>query len=432
MINYAQYEQAILGMLFSKPNLILTENIEDRWFITYRSIVTAMKKLTANDVAIDFLSLAEVLDKDDLHLLGVLNNNPYMNVPTDNYKKYLKLLQDQYVLNIIRSSLQNGIDEIDAGNGSVQVLSNMLLEVMQSTNVEEKKYTYTAKEGMREFIDKLSETYDALDAGGVGLKTGIKRLDDIMGGLHPSDMVIVGARPGAGKTAFSLSIMSKLMLERKRVGFFSTEMSVVQVMARLASLESRINAKKIRDADLDCEDFARITAIHNRIVEYDLRICDKPAITVGELSMMARIWMTNGGLDFIVVDYLTRLHPDKKSTNQNLDVGQIVTSLKDLARNLNIPVMVLAQLNRQMSNRKDKRPIMSDLRDSGIIEQEADQILMLYRPEAQEGSKIVPPSEIIVEKNRHGECGIAQVAFKPEIMEWCDLDSGSDDDDNEF
>jgi len=147
-----------------------------------------------------------------------------------------------------------------------------------------------------------------------------------------------------------------------------------------------------------------------------LRICDKPAITIGELSMQARAWAADGGIDFIAVDYLTRIHPDKAGFNRNLDVGLIVTGLKNLARNLNIPVMVLAQLNRQSENRKDKRPIMSDLRDSGLIEQEANQIIMLYRPEEDEGGS----PELILEKNRHGECGIVRVDFEPSTMCWRD------------
>jgi replicative DNA helicase len=282
---------------------------------------------------------------------------------------------------------------------------------MKATSTEGKAHNYTSKEAMTVFIDKLTEIHDAKDSGGIGLKTGINDLDNVLGGLQPSDMTIVGARPGVGKTAFAISILHSLAKKGKRVGFFSTEMAVFQVMGRLASLEGNIPAAKLRHADLDDLDFARLSNATNSITGMDFRICDKPAITVGELAMQARAWQADGGIDFIAVDYLTRLHPDKPSQNQVQDVGNIATALKNLARNLNIPVMVLAQLNRGSTNRADKTPVMSDLRDSGVIEQEADQIIMLYRPE--EGA-----AEVIVDKNRHGECGVVRCIFEPNTMHW--------------
>jgi replicative DNA helicase len=215
--------------------------------------------------------------------------------------------------------------------------------------------------------------------------------------------------------------MRNVLKQGKRVAFFSTEMSVFQVMSRFASIEANIDAHKLRQANLDEQDFARITAAIGQILGFDLRVCDKPAITIGELSMQARAWAADGGLDFIAVDYLTRLHPDKAGSNQNLDVGLIVAGLKNIARNLNIPIMVLAQLNRSASQRKDKRPVMSDLRDSGIIEQEADQILMLYRPD-DDGAELddIKDPQVIIEKNRHGSTGIVRCEFEPSTMHWRD------------
>jgi replicative DNA helicase len=303
-------------------------------------------------------------------------------------------------------------------------MTGLIADAIKISSAEGKSAVYNAKEAMSVFINRLDEIYEARDTGGTGLKTGIATLDESMGGMHPSDMAIVGARPGVGKTAFAVSIMRNVAKQGKRVGFFSTEMSVFQVMSRFVSIESKINAHKLRQADLDELDFARITAATSAIMGFNLRICDKPAITIGELSMQARAWAADGGLDFIAVNYLTRLHPDKVGFNQNLDVGLIVTGLKNLARNLNVPVMVLAQLNRSGAQRKDKRPVMSDLRDSGIIEQEADQILMLYRPD--EDSETEFPPEIVIEKNRHGECGIVRCEFEKSTMHWRDVEAGYD------
>lgn len=264
---------------------------------------------------------------------------------------------------------------------------------------------------MAVFVDRISEIYEAKDEDSLGIKTGIDTLDEVLGGIHPSDMMIVGARPGVGKTAFALSIMRNIAKTGKRVGFFSTEMSVFQVMSRLTSLESGILANKLRKADLAEEDWPRLTIATQNIAGLNFRVCDKPSITIGELMMQSRAWMADGGIDFIAVDYLTRLQPDKQRENQTLSVGEIVTSLKNLARILNIPVVVLAQLNRGSEKRADRTPVMADLRDSGVIEQEADQIIMLYRPE--DGAP-----EVIVEKNRHGECGSVRCLFEPSTMHW--------------
>ncbi|WKJ91343.1 DnaB-like helicase C-terminal domain-containing protein [Methylomonas montana] len=140
----------------------------------------------------------------------------------------------------------------------------------------------------------------------------------------------------------------------------------------------------------------------NRVAHLNFRIFDKPAVTIADVALQAKAWAIDGGLDFIVVDYLTRVKPVKSSGNQTLDVGEVATGLKNIARQINIPVMALAQLNRASTKRTDKRPNMADLRDSGVIEQEADQILLLHRDDEDDNA----PAEVIVDKNRHGEVAI--------------------------
>jgi replicative DNA helicase len=234
-------------------------------------------------------------------------------------------------------------------------------------------------------------------------------------------MVVVGARPGVGKTSYAASVLLNIAKAGKRVGFVSSEMSASQVMLRLTALESDIAGHKLRDADLDELDWSRLTATTSRLAALNVRIYDKPAITSADVMMQCKAWMIDGGIDFVVIDYLTRIKSVKSIGNQNLDVGEVVTTMKNIARTLNIPVMVLAQLNRDAANR---RPVMSDLRDSGIIEQEADQILMLYRDKDDE----LAPAEIIIEKNRHGEsmC-IVQCHFDRKTMRWANIARGNDD-----
>jgi replicative DNA helicase len=418
--NPESLEEAILNILLNYPDMILKAHLEPRWFVRYRKLIEIMINLAASGVTIDAFSVSDALGgQDALSIVVELQKDAFG--ARSNYQNYIDQLQKIFEEREIKELIKKSYHSLGNENNGTEILAKLIAESIAISSADGKAQTYSAKQAMNSFINKLEEIYEARDTGGTGLKTGIKSLDEEMGGMHPSDMTIIGARPGVGKTAFAASVLRNVAKTGKRVGFFSTEMSVFQVMSRFVSIEANLNAHKLRQADLDDKDFARITAATSTIMNLDLRICDKPAITIGELSMQARAWAADGGLDFIVVDYLTRLHPDKVGFNQNLDVGLIVTGLKNLARNLNIPVMVLAQLNRSGAQRKDKSPVMSDLRDSGIIEQEADQILMLYRPDDDdEGSEFTGP-QIIIEKNRHGGTGIVRCDFEKQTMHWRDM-----------
>ncbi|MGZ8181242.1 MAG: replicative DNA helicase [Methylobacter sp.] len=411
-----QLEEIIVSVLLNDPDTILTTPIEARWFGKHRRIIEVMQLLAAKGITIDAFSVSDELGGDGGMLARICEIQVNVFGSKHNFDHYISELRVLFESRIIGEALHRAQQDIANHESPSAVLSGLISESMKLVNAEGKKFNYTAKESMQCFVEKLEEIYDAKDTGGTGLKTGIYALDKSMGGMQSSDLIIVGARPGAGKTAFAVSVMRSIAKSKKRVGFFSTEMSVFQVMSRFTAIEANINAHKLRDADMDEMDYSRLSAATSVISQLNLRVYDKPAITVGELVMRARAWAADGGIDFIAVDYLTRLHPDKNTGNQNLDVGVIVTELKNLARNLNIPVMVLAQLNRQSVGRKDERPIASDLRDSGIIEQEADQIIMLYRPDEEDGGC----PELILEKNRHGECGIVRADFEPSTMCWRD------------
>lgn len=409
LLPHLNTENILVSILLSRPEKILTKHIEPRWFERNYRVIEAMLSLTGKGITIDVFSVSKEMGGKGLASLVDIQQNSLG--AAQNYSRYVDDMRSKFEARTIKQAIETALEDIKQGAAPGLVVSALIDDAMKAASVEGKSFTYTAKEAMSVFIDKLTEIHEAKDTGGIGLKTGIDDLDKVLGGLQPSDMTIVGARPGVGKTAFALSVLRNIAKQGKRVGFFSTEMAVFQVMSRLSSLEGNIPAVSLRHADLDDSEYARLTAATHSITGMSLRICDKPAITVGELAMQARAWMADGGIDFIAVDYLTRLHPDKPSQNQVQDVGNIATALKNLARNLNIPVMVLAQLNRGSTNRADKTPIMSDLRDSGVIEQEADQIIMLYRPE--EGA-----AEVIVDKNRHGECGVVRCIFEPNTMHW--------------
>ena len=406
---YNDRERQVIGILLMQPEKVLSELLEPRWFEKYYRVVEAMLSLSAKGVSVDVFSVSKEMNGKGLAALIEIQKDSWAS--EKNYSLYLKDVRTSFEARVIKKSVENALRELEDGSKPSQVIAMLIEESIKSSTTDGKSFNYTSREAMAVFVDRISEIYEAKDEDSLGIKTGIDTLDEVLGGIHPSDMMIVGARPGVGKTAFALSIMRNIAKTGKRVGFFSTEMSVFQVMSRLTSLESGILANKLRKADLAEEDWPRLTMATQNIAGLNFRVCDKPSITIGELMMQSRAWMADGGIDFIAVDYLTRLQPDKQRENQTLSVGEIVTSLKNLARILNIPVVVLAQLNRGSEKRADRTPVMADLRDSGVIEQEADQIIMLYRPE--DGAP-----EVIVEKNRHGECGSVRCLFEPGTMHW--------------
>jgi replicative DNA helicase len=410
----SQVEEAIVGILLRNPAKLLTIPLEPRWFKTFRKTIAAMHRMAGNGVDIDAVSLADELTSVPLKTIVDWQRNEFG--ADANYGHYVDMVKQSFLADGVKASIAGALSDLENGKDFADVVSGMMSRISEVTTANGQNFTYDTKKAMLMFIDHLEKTFEAKERGGLGLKVGISDIDDILGGMHPSDMIVVGARPGQGKTAFAITTIVNLARKGKRVGFFSTEMSVTQIMGRMTAMVSGINAKTLRDASMDDAEYSRLTAATVQIKDLQVMICDKPAITVSEIVMQSRAWAMNGGIDFIIVDYLTRVRPDKSTDNRNLDVGEIATGLKNLARVLNVPVMVLAQLNRGSMNRANKRPMVSDLRDSGIIEQEADQVLLLYRPSIEEGS--AQRDEVIIDKNRHGECSIAYCHFVPHLMRW--------------
>jgi replicative DNA helicase len=413
-------EEAVIGILLRNPDVVSKFELDERHFHKWAGAVAAIKQLSAKGIEIDAFSLSEQLNsKTALSELVAIHTQTF--AATENLAHYVNKLRDNWRSTQLNHVLHSSMIKLNEGDEVSEVISELMQSVLETSEIATKKHSFTINEAMGDFFDRLEVTFDARDTGGIGIKTGIIDVDKVLGGLHPSDMVVVGARPGVGKTSYAASVLLNIAKAGKRVGFVSSEMSASQVMLRLTALESDIAGHKLRDADLDELDWSRLTATTSRLAALNVRIYDKPAITSADVMMQCKAWMIDGGIDFVVIDYLTRIKSVKSIGNQNLDVGEVVTTMKNIARTLNIPVMVLAQLNRDAANR---RPVMSDLRDSGIIEQEADQILMLYRDKDDE----LAPAEIIIEKNRHGEsmC-IVQCHFDRKTMRWANIARGNDD-----
>ena len=248
-------------------------------------------------------------------------------------------------------------------------------------------------------------------SGITGLASGFTKLDDILGGFQDSDLIIIAARPSMGKTAFALSIARNIAVEFKQpVAFFSIEMAANQLMIRLLSAEARVNAHDMRTNRIQKSDMAKISSSIDVLSESQLLIDDSATLTVMEIRAKCRRLKAEHDIKIIVVDYLQFVSPPKAESRER-EISVISRSLKQIAKELNIPVIALSQLNRGVETRADKRPMLSDLRESGSIEQDADVVMFVNRPEQygiltwEDGSSTEGTAEIIIAKQRNGPVG---------------------------
>jgi len=275
---------------------------------------------------------------------------------------------------------------------------------------------------MRQAVKAAWEDIEAAFAGGGklrGITTGLPELDDYLGGFHPGDLIIIGARPAMGKTALLLSMAQAADAPR---GFVSAEQSSGQIGQRAISMTSRIPVSVLRAGQIGEEDFPMCSAAIGKLTQQDCVIYDKPAPTLAEVVHVARRWKVERGIQILYVDYVQRIKHGNAKQPRHERVAEVAEGLKELARELNIPVVALAQVARAVDERNNKRPGMADLSDSSALEKEADQVIMLYRDEVYfPDSAFRGTAELILEKNRHGGIGMIRVAFNGPIVTFSGL-----------
>lgn len=262
-----------------------------------------------------------------------------------------------------------------------------------------------------------------------GLRTGYKDFDKITNGLQKSDLLILAGRPGMGKTAFALNLALNIAYENKQrgsVAIFSLEMSDQQLVQRLMSALAGVNSGKLRTGNFTMEEWQKLVGVAGELHDIRIFIDDTPSITSMELRAKCRRLKREHGLDLIVVDYL-QLMGATKGESREQQISEISRNMKGLAKELNIPIIALSQLNRGVESRTDKRPLISDLRESGAIEQDADIIIFLYRDEVYNKENTPKPNiaEVIIAKHRNGPTGTVELYFEKEIMRFRDADTRS-------
>ncbi len=426
-------EQAVLGAMLLKPDAVTTAaeelSADDFYRETHRLIFEAMMELKERTEPVDLVTLTEQLKKADklakiggIPALSLIANS----VPTAaNVHYHARIVHEKAQLR----SLINAATEIA---GAAYESADEVEDIMDSA--EKRILAVSSGKRSKDFVplqDILLDTLEQIDLrynnkGSItGLPTGFTELDHLTAGLQKSDLILVAARPSMGKTAFTLNIAAHVVLRAKEpVAFFSLEMSKEQLVQRLLCSEGRIDSQRLRVGELEEKEWGDLIDTANRLSAAPLYIDDTPGITVMELRSKARRLKAEHGLSLIVIDYLQLMQgrASKNGDNRQQEISEISRSLKALARELNVPVIALSQLSRSVESRQIKRPMLSDLRESGSLEQDADIVMFLYRedyydPETE--NKNI--TEVIIAKHRNGPVDTVDLTFLKQFTKFGNL-----------
>ncbi|WP_432277232.1 replicative DNA helicase [Glaciecola petra] len=420
-------EQAVLGSIiqsvdaWDKVAEILIE--EDFYNRSHRVIFSAITRLISKNSTADPITLKAELELnnqleevgDFVYLVNLARNTP----SSSNITAYANIVRERAITREL-IGVSNEIAELSFNPEGRD--SKELLDLAESKVFEIAEKRTAANEGPISVSDAIKKTIHRIeelagqDKEVTGVSTGFHDLDKKTSGLQPSDLIIVAARPSMGKTTFAMNLVENaLLLEEKPVLVFSLEMPAEQIMMRMLASLSRVDQTSIRTARLQDQDWGRIQASVKSLHEKNnLYIDDSSGLTPMEVRTRARkLARERGGISMIMVDYLQLMRVPSLTENRTLEIAEISRSLKALAKELQCPVVALSQLNRGLEQRADKRPINSDLRESGAIEQDADLIMFIYRDEVyDENSELKGVAEIIIGKQRNGPIGTTRLTFQ--------------------
>ena len=425
-------EEAVLGSLLIDPDAIIrvaTFLQPDDFYVQRNGwIYDAIRDLHERREPADLVTLTDELDRREqlaeiggpAHLTGLINATP----TSIHVEYYARIVERTAILRrlidaagqIAKLAYQD-VDEVDE---VVDQAESIIFGVSEKRVARE---LVPIRQVLDEFYDRI-EYLSAHQGEMIGIPTGLADLDKLLGGFQRSDLVIIAGRPGMGKTSLALSIALQAARKwDKRVGIFSLEMSNEQVVQRLVSAETGIDSQRLRLGVIHEDEWPVFVQATSLLSDTQIFIDDTPAISAMEMRTKARRIHAEYGLDLLIVDYLQLMRGDFRSENRVQEISFISRSLKGLARELNIPVVALSQLSRAVESRHDKRPMLSDLRESGSIEQDADVVMFVYRDELYDPDTEFPNiAEIRVSKHRSGPTGIFSVFFKKELAQFLDLE----------
>ena len=391
---------------------ILPEHFSDR---TGQMIWTEILALHANGEPIDPVTLQSRIKHDAtaLEIAGIALKEAASPANAGAYAAMVLTEYQRREIARIGEEIARCSRDKDPGQATSQAITQLV-----QLGTGDRKSEWDARSLMS---DTLATIDAAANGGQMGLKTGFAKIDQKLGGWHRGDLIIVGARPSMGKTAFAMSAAINAARHGARVGVVSAEMSANSLGLRIASAAADVSVHNARCGQLSGSDWTRLAEASHGIAKLPLRVLEASSWKMGQIVRQCYAWDAIG-LDFLVIDYLQRIHPDRTDLRNDIAVGSIAVQAKTIASKLGIPVMLLTQLSREAEKRLDKRPQMSDLRDSGQIEQEADSILMLYRDSVYNDEAFEGDAEINIEKNRQGPTGLIKMGWLPDTAQWVDPD----------
>ncbi|WCG83741.1 replicative DNA helicase [Pectobacterium sp. A5351] len=420
-------EQSVLGalMLDNERWDIVAERVTANDFFNraHQLIFAEMQNLLDMGKPIDLITLSESLELQGslesaggfAYLAELAKNTPSVL----NINAYAEIVRERAV---VREMISVANKIADAGYDPQGRSSEDLLDMAESLVFQIAENRASKDEGpknieriLEDTVSRIEQLYQRPHDGVTGVSTGYQDLDKKTAGLQKSDLIIVAARPSMGKTTFAMNLCENAaMMQDKPVLIFSLEMPAEQIMMRMLASISRVDQTRIRTGQLDDEDWARISSSMGLLLQKkNMYIDDSSGLTPTEVRARARrVFREHDGLSLIMIDYLQLMRVPSLSDNRTLEIAEISRSLKALAKELQVPVVALSQLNRSLEQRADKRPVNSDLRESGSIEQDADLIMFIYRDEVyHENSDLKGIAEIILGKQRNGPIGTVRLTF---------------------
>ena len=428
-------EQAVLGaILMDADSINLVADVlrpEHFYLPEHQAIYAIMQMKMMESKTIDFVTVLEALKSESYfsgeegkaYLLKLAQIVPSIS----NITNYARIVREKYdVRSLIRVSREIMSDAMDPGTDASLLIDSAEQKIYDIRQDRHQGGLVPIQDVIASNYEMYSKLNSAERDQYVGIPTGISALDEITTGLNRSDLIIVGARPGMGKTSFALNVARNVAVQQnRRVAVFNLEMSREQMVNRFLSAEARVSSKKLRTGNLSPDEWSRMAYASGVLCKAPIYLDETASITVPEMKARLRRLKDVG---FVIIDYLQLMHSAKRTDNRVQEVSEITRSLKIMAKELNVPVMVCAQLARTTEKQSNHRPALADLRESGSIEQDADQVLFLYRDEYYKNEKEDPSSvevgtsEVIVAKNRHGELGTVKLAFQGEFTQFTSLE----------
>ncbi|WP_138756467.1 replicative DNA helicase [Paenibacillus sinopodophylli] len=414
-------EQAVIGAVLLSQRLDGTDRLQPNHFYNghHSTIYHNMQLLAEDGKPVDLVALtAKLQDEKELDKIGGVSYLSRLcnSVPTaTNVNYYAEVVHDRYMHRMTIRTLQQQLKNAWESDSAIASIVDMQAAAtdLADQSIKTKDFK-SAKEVAFNVFENVENRFANFGDDVTGIPSGYYDLDKMTSGWQDSDLIIVAARPSVGKTAFALNLAQAAGIRsRKNIALISLEMSAEQLVQRMMSSEQNIDATKLRTGYMNGEDWEKLTLAVSSISDSKIFIDDSPALTAREIAGKCRRLHKSEGLDMILIDYLQLITGRGKSgENRQQEVSDITRTLKQLARELNIPVIALSQLSRGVEQRQDKRPMMSDLRESGAIEQDADIVAFLYRDDyydkESEKKNII---EIIIAKQRNGPIGTVELAF---------------------